>query len=675
MVIAAASAPLAGRADENRLNLWPLVGYNDGAFDFIWPLGHFRDFGEWRLFPIVCDRNLSCVFPELWFTKTGFAVLPLVTEYDFGSGTLFPVIWWDLEGAGKTHSVFPAYYYHGNDQATTFWACCGLVGFNRRDGKFSDHRFLPLYIWDRGDFYSLPYSRCVDGGSAFFCGLAGYDSNADGDYQSSWLFPIYFHNKAKGEFITPLFGKTEESQWTLPLYYKDKEKFMTLVGGKDGDSDWVVPIYWRDKTTFASFPYWRQLGNDGEIDRAFSIPLLSGYERDNKSGDSLLYLLMGLSGRVWNDETGGASWVFPLFYKDHESFYTLLYGRNPRRSWLFPLYCRDESQFNSPVYSFWEDAKKGTRGFFSLPLLSGASWDTNSCDKTWFTLAGLVGGSSNASGSHKTSWGIPLYFREEGKSFYSIPFGWNGGGSACTNTYFAAGLAGLKSGSKRGGWIFPIFNREKVVSFDKDRARLDSQAIPDDIVFKTVEHCWTNGVGKVEARTNVVASVGVDSRIRGSVLLGSDHDSSIRGHVGSGGGKSGRRRDDKVYELEEHSKQGNRLVFNRESSRTVTYDIASRERLGERSKSETMALCGFFCDSRKRDLASGTSYARTRILWKLWDRDERNGNVTVDAFPGFTYDAKTNGYTKTSFLWRFFRYENDPKNGKKVDALFIPVWR
>ena len=41
MVAAAAFAPIAGRADENRLNLWPLVGYNDGAFDFIWPLGHF----------------------------------------------------------------------------------------------------------------------------------------------------------------------------------------------------------------------------------------------------------------------------------------------------------------------------------------------------------------------------------------------------------------------------------------------------------------------------------------------------------------------------------------------------------------------------------------------------------------------------------------------------------
>ena len=38
-------------------------------------------------------------------------------------------------------------------------------------------------------------------------------------------------------------------------------------------------------------------------------------------------------------------------------------------------------------------------------------------------------------------------------------------------------------------------------------------------------------------------------------------------------------------------------------------------------------------------------------------------------------DAKKDGYRKTSFLWRLFRYESDPGKGKKVDLLFIPVWR
>ena len=71
----------------------------------------------------------------------------------------------------------------------------------------------------------------------------------------------------------------------------------------------------------------------------------------------------------------------------------------------------------------------------------------------------------------------------------------------------------------------------------------------------------------------------------------------------------------------------------------------------------------------------GESYSRHRVLWKLWDWERENGDVSLDVFPGFTYDSKKDGYSKTSFLWRFFRYENDPKSGKKVDVLFVPVWR
>ena len=752
MVAAAACAPLAGRADENRLNLWPLVGYNDGAFDFIWPLGHFKDTDEWRFFPVIREHDLFCVFPEFWFTDDGFAVLPLAAEYDFGEGTLFPVLWWDLEGSDKMHSVFPAYYYHGNDHATTFWAFCGLAGFDRRDGKLRDHRFLPLYLWDDDDFYSLPYSRYTDDGrikSRILCGLAGCDSNTNGDYQASWLLPFYSHDKANDEFLTPLFGKTKdanwlipfyyhdehlmltplfgktvEANWTLPLYYKDKEKFLTLIGGKDGDADWVVPFYWRDKRTFASLPYWRQLGSDGEIDRAFSLPLLSGYERDHKSGDRLLYLFLGLGGHVWNDETGGASWVFPLFYKDRESFYTLLYGRNPRRTWLFPvyfdgeertyitplygrnkkdgsnwliplyyrnkesfitplygrsgdaewlfpLYCRDESQFNSPVYSYWDDVKKGTRGFFSLPLLSGANWETNSCDNTWFTLAGLVGGSSNASGSHKTNWALPLFFREAGESFYSIPFGWSGGGSAYTNTYFAAGLAGLKSGKKEGGWIFPIYKREADVGYSAKSAWMDAEKLPDDIKMWTAT--WTNRVWNssreaydriVEQRMQATDVWAKDVR---TAFLFSDNDRHLNGGLPYGATNR--------YEMTERHKLGNKLVFNHESKRKVCFDTATREKISDSEEGDTSLLMLLYNGEHRSDKAKGTSYASHRVLWKLWDWEEEDGDVALDVFPGFTYDSKKNGYSKTSFLWRFFRYENDPEKGKKLDLLFIPVWR
>lgn len=788
-------------AVEDRVNLWPVAYYREPVgslawpliswgddhlalrplysqykqsgddydeFNFFWPISQFdTKHRDYRVFPLFwgesySDKPYFCLFPALWWNREFAGVFPIFWDNDDdddGGFCVFPLCWAGWEKSGDLwNTIWPLYYYESRERSSwseeksKFWAFCGLAGFNRRDGKFTNHRCLPFYFCDDDDFYSLPYSRYRSGGhlkSRILCGLAGCDSNTNGDYQASWLLPFYSHDKANDEFLTPLFGKTKdanwlipfyyhdehltltplfgktvEANWTLPLYYKDKEKFLTLIGGKDGDADWVVPFYWRDKRTFASLPYWRQLGIDGEIDRAFSLPLLSGYERDDKTGDRLLYLLMGLGGHVWNDATGGASWVFPLFYSDRESFYTLLYGRNPRRTWLFPvyfdgeertyitpfygrnkkdgsdwliplyyrnkesfitplygrsgdadwlfpLYCRDESQFNSPVYSYWDDAKKGTRGFFSLPLLSGANWETNSCDKTWFTLAGLVGGSSNASGSHKTSWALPLFFREAGVSFYSIPFGWNGGGSSYTNTYFAAGLAGFKSGRKEGGWMFPLFNYKKDADFDEKESWLDEAKLPESVkVWTRIE---TNKVWNFEkkAHEEVVGPKQhadyVSAYDTKTHLLVFDNDKSVYGCAPYGVTNR--------YEMTERHKLGNKLVFNHESRRKACFDTATREKISDSEEGDTSLLMLLYNGEHRADTAKGTSYTSHRVLWKLWDWEEENGDVALDVFPGFTYDSKTNGYSKTSFLWRFFRYENDPEKGRKVDLLFIPVWR
>ena len=789
-------------AVEDRVNLWPVAYYREPVgslawpliswgddhlalrpfysqykqsgsgdydeFNFFWPISQFdTKHRDYRVFPLFwgesySDKPYFCLFPALWWNREFAGVFPIFWDNDDdddGGFCVFPLCWAGWEKSGDLwNTIWPLYYYESRERSSwseeksKFWAFCGLAGFNRRAGKFTNHRCLPFYFCDDGDFYSLPYSRYTDDGrikSRILCGLAGCDSNADGDYQSSWLLPFYAHDKANDEFLTPLFGKTKdanwlipfyyhdehltltplfgktvEANWTLPLYYKDKEKFLTLIGGKSGDADWVVPFYWRDKRTFASLPYWRQLGSDGEIDRAFSLPLLSGYERDDKTGDRLLYLLMGLGGHVWNDATGGASWVFPLFYSDRESFYTLLYGHNPRRtwlfpvyfdgeertyitplygrnkkdgsdwliplyyrnkesfitplygrsgeaSWLFPLYCRDESQFNSPVYSYWDDAKKGTRGFFSLPLLSGANWETNSCDKTWFTLAGLVGGSSNASGSHKTNWALPLFLREEGESFYSIPFGWSGGGSAYTNTYFAAGLAGLKSGQWEGGWLFPIYKKESSADYDTSAALMDAEKLPEDIrvwtatytnrVWNSSREAYDHSIEQTLRATDVWAK---DER---TMFLVSDNDRHLQGHMPYGVTNR--------YEMTERHKLGNKLVFNHESNRKVCFDTATREKISDSEEGDTSLLLLLYNGEHRADTAKGTSYTSHKVLWKLWDWEEENGDVALDVFPGFTYDSKTNGYSKTSFLWRFFRYENDPEKGKKVDLLFIPVWR
>ena len=58
---------------------------------------------------------------------------------------------------------------------------------------------------------------------------------------------------------------------------------------------------------------------------------------------------------------------------------------------------------------------------------------------------------------------------------------------------------------------------------------------------------------------------------------------------------------------------------------------------------------------------------------KHWEKD--HGNMSLDVFPGFMYDSKPNGYRKLSFLWRLFRYEDEPENGVSADFLFVPLCR
>lgn len=204
-------------------------------------------------------------------------------------------------------------------------------------------------------------------------------------------------------------------------------------------------------------------------------------------------------------------------------------------------------------------------------------------------------------------------------------------------------LVGTYSGAKTGGWFFPFFNRKKDADFDRDAACLDAEVLPKDVMARRV-----------------------DSRITGSVLLGSDHDRSVSGYMDDSAGE---------YRLRESSKQGNRILFNAESERRVSFDRETGRRVGESVDCETMALCGLFYREHDANTAKGTSHTHTRVLWKLWDREETNGNVTLDAFPGFSHESKTDGFSRTSFLWRFFRHEYDPKKGTSVDLLFIPVWR
>ena len=553
--------------------LWPLISFGDDHFalrplysqygrggeideyNVLWPIGQFRGWqGDNRLFPFFWGESHFIIFPEVWWTENWLSILPFGAKKDFSEGIVLPFAFWNFDENLSYTSIVPLFSCSSRKEDVRFWAAAGLCGYRRQSDEEPVHWFLPFYLRNRRGFYSLPFSRVRKGETAsdFLLGGVFGRTSLQGTYESSWLFPFYYHDADR--FITPLYGITPTSDWLMPLYY------------------------------------------------------------------------------------------------------------------------RGEAEFHSALYSYMSDAGSGRCSFLSVPLLfTFASWQTNGNEFAWSTLCGLVGANTAASGDLREHWMFPLFHHEKGRSFTSLPYGWSGGGTACTNTWWATPLVGTWSGCTEGGWVFPVFSHRKDVPFEELAQRLDAKTLPPDITIwsRAVTNTIWNAETKKYDREKIDVRFGSNSfradDKRTYVLL-FDSDDSVSGGLRLGSSAN-------RYEMVRHRKNGNRLVFNSEWRRTVHYDPASREQVGDMETDTVSLLLLLYSYESSIDRKSRDYRKQRRVLWKLWDWEEENGDISLDVFPGFTYDSKTNGYTKSSFLWRLFRYENDPQKGTAVDCLFVPIWR
>ena len=228
----------------------------------------------------------------------------------------------------------------------------------------------------------------------------------------------------------------------------------------------------------------------------------------------------------------------------------------------------------------------------------------------------------------------------------TLPYGWYGGGTAKTNTWWATPLIGTRSGAVSGWWAFPFYDHAKDASFEHRFSQLGADALPDDIS--------TSAHFQVRDET--------------AYALISDDNLGIVGSIDRWG-------DTNRYVVTLQHKVGNMLLWSDETLRRISYDATTREKVADREQRESSLLVFLYRGLRKTDSMSGETLSQDQVLWRLWNREERNGEVSLDAFPGFTYDSRSNGYLKASLLWRLFRYECDPGKGTSIDLLFIPVWR
>mgnify|MGYP004531451747 FL=1 len=590
----------------------------------LWPLAYWDD-------PMG-----SIAWPIVSFSDDQFAIRPLYSQYrQNGAGgrydefnLLWPFIQADLDGA--IYRIFPLFFAED-------FQCLFPVYWN-----FDDYNVLfPLWHY-KGRMFGDEISES-DWKLYTLGGLAGIQ-HVGSKFHASWLFPLWYED-SDGRFITPVYGKTSNAHWTFPFYYADDSGLLvTPFYGRKDDTYWILPLCYQDSNTFVSSFYMH--GDEG-AETWWAIPSLLAWGSTGYEGMEAVRsdgkILLGIGS--WSFERRERTWsLFPLIRQTFGQRYS-----TTRLGWIFSGWaCSDgnvEYAYLLPVF-LWKDS-----GSFVSPLLG---WGKQ--EEVW-TDAYL----------------LPLFVWTRGQSLMTPLFGWGPtwryatplfmwGSTWCCMTPFL----GWRTGADKGGWLFPVWNYRESRTFDETCARLDweAQRLPEWItVDREVVTNW-EGVVSTQLTGNAF-----NVQRRTDWLLFSDNFHTI------GGGMHGDPTN-RLYTISSHRKIGNRLGANYDAKRTATYNPATREKVSDVDEVSSSLLIWLYQYNCTEDrMAKNIRTRRCRSLWKLWDWNEREGAVSFDVFPGFTYDAQSNGASQASFLWRFFRYAHDPANGTSLDVFFLPVWR
>ncbi len=683
------------------------------------------------------DSLARSIYTLPWWSKkytdgTGWHILfPAYYHSRYaGESAFYSLPWWSKSYSDGTgwHALFPICFRSRTEDSSAFYS---LPWLSRKKSDGSGwSTTLPIYFHSYTDqsslFYSLPWfsEKRADGS----------------DLQASFPFYFRYASADGSIMITPLYARQEHADGALawhciiPLVYQDKsfdKHFMTLLGGrwslgdqhnwlalpllsggvKDADSgrniwlaglggqEWagddkahyLIPVYYKSTRNdhFVSLPYatWQK---DGQKHRSIPVLLSGWYSKDDASGS---LWLAGLAGHRSGFDRNDYNYVAPFYYRAPQkgTFVSLPYAawRNGDRQnhmvppllsgwysengvsgsvlaaglagyrsgdenayhYLFPFYyaAPPKGTFLSLPYAAWRTGEKQSR---TLPLLL-SGWSSEA-DVSEALLLGGLGYWKTKGQQFEASHVLPFYLWARDDYFYTVPFGKNE-----RMAYYATPLAGRyhgKGGS--GSWAFPLYRHRQKISGEINGNYL------------------LLGYYRKNSRRTAHGVFGIYDHYNWKSFEGSGSDRHLAGE-----GKTrnyllfvGHHRERWTYESEaqkvtRYSK--NQYVFP-VWQRNVKDDVAAGKRL------EDSSLLGLLYDTLHEQEAGKEQhdYLRRRILWRLWHYEKLNGDVSVDAFPGITVDSYKNGYHKTSFLWRLFRYENDPETGrKKLDLLFIPFRR
>ncbi len=679
-------------------------------YSLLW-LDQQKENGDfWRcLLPLYYEsasRDNSLFLTPLWqqghaSAADWKAMLPLwiFSRDGYGGYDLFapfPLVrvWSDGGGSDRGSMVLPIYCYSRNGESSQFLSLPWSSGTDQ-DGYW--RLLLPLYfqssnavystlitpLWAQGHSNGSDWQaaaplwfRSQEGTnrSSLYClwPLAHFWSDHGGEDHGSSVFPLYWQRRQNGEsqFISWLwFSHTnpDGDRWRLlpPLFYREStEAGFTLITplwaqGHSETNDWraIIPLCYRDRRQHVLLsPLWARW-QSGESETWLAPWLLSWNTRSPERDD--LTLLGGFARASWGEQPG-PGYVFPIFYRDPAE-----------GTLLTPLWLRWRSEETEVSLVPW--------------LLS---WKTQSPERSDLWLAG---------GLARASWGakpgadyvVPLYYHDSSRLLTPL-FGRD---DSADLLYLATPLAGIRTGEHAGSWMFPLYihSRGKATGavndnylllggYQKEQRESRSWFIPlfyyRDLLppastqetnnnsrafgksFWCLPICWYRSDSNIRPATRSVTKTNEPAQPPDSApdqtparAISGTNAPAVRDYTLSHG----------AFPL-------------------WNYALRSTPAEGI-SRSDTSILLWLYDYKHEVNPLPGVrpvetnDYTRSRVLWRLWHYERLNGDVSVDVFPSFTYDRKTDGFKKVSFLWRGFRYERAPGGSSKLDILFVPLKR
>ena len=563
-----------------------------------------------------------------------------------------------LIGSARAEHVnlWPLYYSDGSSASIAWPLISYTDSTDWRVGtiyrEHSEWGVFPFYMDFGSSVVLTPFVVAKDWSGGAILPLAYADFKGDDTFWT--VFPaVYSHRWEGGENSTfwaaaglggrKVRGGETESHWLAPLWWRwPKERRCVFAAGlagwdhlrDDEKCDWLLPFYWRNQDIFWSIPWACGYDADGKITGWFSLPLLSWCRGDEVH-------ITPIAGK-----TEHSNWLAPVYYwNDEGTFCTLFGGKTKEASWILPLYYKDKDAFVSlPIYY------RNSEDFFTIPYARK--------NHTEFYLCGLAGRSRRPEATN--DWVMPFWYRDD-SSFCSIPYGCICEGETTLN-WWGLPLFQTRSGACHGFGIQPVVEYKRDRKLDVLEKAMDANRLTEELIS---ELPW-NSIRGEQAEESLEWLLG---------LAGSEH--SIR--VGKSSGAKGRQMTggDKESELvvfNERHGFGNILLLKSRCWKSVKFDSETGTREGV-SESGSSHFLGFVWNSNWRKENGAVVSSESSILWRVWRSKLEDGHSTLDIFPWFSRERDQNGKTTTSFLWGFFRYENDPAKGSSLDLLFIPVWR